>query len=1124
MTPDEIIEAVLRPTTVLHTDDYSRFGNRLKENGETLKPLMVLIKMVRSHQMYKPLADVATAARVEDLKLTCEDFMLASAKLVQRSKLESLSASKDAVACKKTAKYLGPVQGRVRPNFGAHVKGAVAARCTWCGESHCLGECIANGQKWKCKGCYSTERWLQSSYKSTNRSHQWTSMSMDERRQEILKNRSSHGQRGTKRQFVAREEASVVDSVGSRASTPYLNKVQFKRLGTKRWAWSAATAEAKWRDALNDARVPKSKDEEGWITVAKYSAASLESGRTLNHSRGLVKTDDIQNVGQLNSDTGLFNLSDLPSLPGLQNMQAKSGMAKKRAKKMKADNGSNPPPLQDDNVGKAQNNLKVKNVRSTMPKVASAVAVAEQTLDKLTASFVDVCAFSPALLKESEECTDKDFLERFEEDIADAEGRLSPTAEHVKQRVVSHGSDDVPQKKEIVKYSQCHKSLMQACTKLQQSLVKQSASVQNKRARDKKADARKLANEKKLEVQRCAALEDEQQGIRGLPCFEHVPDLESAPAESSKPHLDLDGVDSIDISGEEFSCCTVAAPDSQGVFLPLVEIQKAEQEATATAEEESEAASASASKAAAKQTWHKLDFEEWDQWLDARVSNGSAAVLLDKMNWATKKYLMLPEHRCKALDNALSATVHLCPSESLYIGLTPMGWPHLQLQLQGRRYVFAVPVNDLSKLYSEQQNEQPGDLVELCNFLRGLSKDEIQQANGAWCVLQPNMAVFIPAGWAFVAGDTKGSASVHMPFATANHLLAMSPEKMQEAMRLTSETAAMRALNKSLRDGMLLRDRIAGAAGLQQPLPLQPLQAGDSAPKDRDIKKRKSEPETPKSDRKKVPAGLEELAPTAAEDMDVQNMLDEIDAPDADMAAASAETQKSKDVELRGEAEHGSSEAAIATASTIGDMPKDPAEEDTEMKEAIGRMWLSWLSFTVRGKRWHNSTAQLYISRVHGGGRQFQNRLKKNMQRLVSRRKQMQWNAPLLLRRLAVLKPAHRLSENGQLMLHSATAMSCIMAALETPGQGEIGKASAAATNVKSEGHAEDTSALIEAAHVFGDGEVIDLMSDAEVIDDDDDEKDAEDNLRASTSIPPIPDPGQGGVAEATRQSAVFCF
>ena len=58
--------------------------------------------------MYKPLADVATAARVEDLKLTCEDFMLASAKLVQRSKLESLSASKDAVACKKTAKYLGP--------------------------------------------------------------------------------------------------------------------------------------------------------------------------------------------------------------------------------------------------------------------------------------------------------------------------------------------------------------------------------------------------------------------------------------------------------------------------------------------------------------------------------------------------------------------------------------------------------------------------------------------------------------------------------------------------------------------------------------------------------------------------------------------------------------------------------------------------------------------------------------------------------------------------------------------------------------------------------------------------------------------------------------------------------
>ena len=46
-------------------------------------------------------------------------------------------------------------------------------------------------------------------------------------------------------------------------------------------------------------------------------------------------------------------------------MQAKSGMAKKRAKKMKADNGSNPPPLQDDNVGKAQNNLKAAEARTT---------------------------------------------------------------------------------------------------------------------------------------------------------------------------------------------------------------------------------------------------------------------------------------------------------------------------------------------------------------------------------------------------------------------------------------------------------------------------------------------------------------------------------------------------------------------------------------------------------------------------------------------------------------------------------------------------------------------------------------------------------------------------------------
>ena len=441
---------------------------------------------------------------------------------------------------------------------------------------------------------------------------------------------------------------------------------------------------------------------------------------------------------------------------------------------------------------------------------------------------------------------------------------------------MSHGSDDVPQKKEIVKYSQCHKSLMQACTKLQQSLVKQSASVQNKRARDKKAEVRKLANEKKLEAQRCAALEDEQQGIRGLPCFEHVPDLESAPAESSKPHLDLDGVDSIDISGEEFSCCTVAAPDSQGVFLPLVEIQKAAQEATA--DEESEAASASASKAAAKQTWHKLDFEEWDQWLDARVSNGSAAVLLDKMNWATKKYLMLPEHRCKALDNALSATVHLCPSESLYIGLTPMGWPHLQLQLQGRRYVFAVPVNDLSKLYSEQQNKQPGDLVELLQLSPGAQQR--RNSTGQWGL------VCSSAQHGRLHSCRLGiCCRRHQWFGFGAHAFRHGQPPPRNESR---EDAGSHAANQRDRCHEGVEQKFAGRYA-SEGQDSREQQACNSHCHCSPCKQAIAHPRcaTSKSanpsQRRRNPIatrcrpGLEELAPTAAEDMDAQNMLDEIE-------------------------------------------------------------------------------------------------------------------------------------------------------------------------------------------------------------------------------------------------------
>ena len=81
---------------------------------------------------------------------------------------------------------------------------------------------------------------------------------------------------------------------------------------------------------MADPSVPKSEDEEGWPTVAKYSRHALTSARNLDHERKIrseaqveARPDELRGIargllqtGQLQSHTGVFDTTELPVLPG----------------------------------------------------------------------------------------------------------------------------------------------------------------------------------------------------------------------------------------------------------------------------------------------------------------------------------------------------------------------------------------------------------------------------------------------------------------------------------------------------------------------------------------------------------------------------------------------------------------------------------------------------------------------------------------------------------------------------------------------------------------------------------------------------------------------------------------
>ena len=102
----------------------------------------------------------------------------------------------------------------------------VELRCIWHEGQIPLADAVQNGNRWKCRSCYNSERHLQAHYKKTHKSHVWTSMTTEQRRKEIVQhNKTAQGQ-GQRREFVVSEATTVRDSMGAEARKQHMNRIQ----------------------------------------------------------------------------------------------------------------------------------------------------------------------------------------------------------------------------------------------------------------------------------------------------------------------------------------------------------------------------------------------------------------------------------------------------------------------------------------------------------------------------------------------------------------------------------------------------------------------------------------------------------------------------------------------------------------------------------------------------------------------------------------------------------------------------------------------------------------------------------------------------------------------------------
>ena len=69
-------------------------------------------------------------------------------------------------------------------------------------------------------------------------------------------------------------EVSVSDTMECKRTKEYINIRQFQRKCKKRWGLTTEEIKQRWRSLLGDTAIPKSKDEEGWLTMPALAVFS----------------------------------------------------------------------------------------------------------------------------------------------------------------------------------------------------------------------------------------------------------------------------------------------------------------------------------------------------------------------------------------------------------------------------------------------------------------------------------------------------------------------------------------------------------------------------------------------------------------------------------------------------------------------------------------------------------------------------------------------------------------------------------------------------------------------------------------------------------------------------------
>ena len=81
------------------------------------------------------------------------------------------------------------------------------------------------------------------------------------------------------------------------------------------------------------------------------------------------------------------------------------------------------------------------------------------------------------------------------------------------------------------------------------------------------------------------------------------------------------------------------------------------------------------------------------------------------------------------------------------MGVTDLVFPRFLYVAEGERFCCGAPMDHLCKLYRDKNDKNAGSLLDLVEFVQGLTTKELGNANGIWINLSAGDCIISPPGW-----------------------------------------------------------------------------------------------------------------------------------------------------------------------------------------------------------------------------------------------------------------------------------------------------------------------------------------------------------------------------------------